>query len=100
MAQETSIYRRSLQSYPVDGHDIPLGKIRGRPAGQPINSGGSPKWVGIVRENGTIRIDCENYPEAWMEIDIPEEIMQAWIEHRSRVPKENQELIGKILLGG
>lgn len=67
--------------YPHEEHDLPLCSIRGRPCGKAENNE-MPQWVGILRENGKIRIDCENYPESWIEIDLPEEVLRAWRQIR------------------
>ena len=54
-----------------------IDSIRGRPAGKPDQTGGSPKFVGSLSPDGLIRIDCLNYPEHWQEIQLPDEVMHS-----------------------
>ena len=68
---------------------VPLTHVKGRAAGDPLpTSGGAPKFYGTLSTSGLIRIDCENYPAHWQEIQLPDEVVQAWKEHRSKKVKE------------
>lgn len=64
---------------------IPLTHIRGRAAG---DGRGAPKFCGTINTDGLVRIDCENYPAHWQEIQLPEEVVQAWKEYKSKKVKE------------
>ncbi|KAL0032019.1 hypothetical protein WJX77_000895 [Trebouxia sp. C0004] len=54
--------------------------------GDPI-LGGAPEFCGSLSTNGLIRIDCNNYPAHWQEIQLPEEVVLAWKEYRSKKVK-------------
>ncbi|KAL3153155.1 hypothetical protein ABBQ38_011908 [Trebouxia sp. C0009 RCD-2024] len=62
---------------------VPLTHIRGRAAGDPT-SGGAPEFCGTLSTDGLIRIDSANYPAHWQEIQLPEEVVLAWKEYRSK----------------
>lgn len=65
---------------------VPLTNIRGRAAGDPLFliSGAPPEFCGTLSVDGLIRIDCNNYPAHWQEIQLPEEVVLAWKEYRSQ----------------
>ena len=57
---------------------IELPRVRGRATGARDGPPGRPKFTGTIDEEGRIRIDCENYPEHWQEIQLPEEWVLAY----------------------
>lgn len=68
---------------------VPLTHIRGRAAGDALPTGsGTPQFCGTLSTSGLIRIDCENYPAHWQEIQLPDEVVQAWKECRIKKAKE------------
>ncbi len=67
----------------MDDGKVALPYIRGRAAGA-CTGGGAPKFVGTLSESGRIRIDCENYPEHWQEIQLPDEVVRAWMGEKYR----------------
>ncbi|KAL0037022.1 hypothetical protein WJX77_009649 [Trebouxia sp. C0004] len=54
--------------------------------GDPI-LGGAPEFSGSLSTNGLIRIDRNDYPAHWQEIQLPEEVVLAWKEYRSKKVK-------------
>lgn len=83
MEQDPATLQLCLKSYPFEDGDIPLTRISGRPAGQAEGAGG-PIWVGKLDVHGRIRIDCKNYPAAWMQIDLPQEVVVAIRNYQTR----------------
>ena len=61
---------------------LDLPRIRGRASGACHGPPGCPKFTGTIDEEGRIRIDCENYPEHWQEIQLPEEWVLAYQAHQ------------------
>ena len=61
---------------------LELSYIRGRAAGACHGPSSRPKFTGTINEDGRIRIDCENYPEHWQEIQLPEEWVLAYQAHQ------------------
>ena len=75
---------------------VPLANIRGRAAGNPI-LGGAPEFCGTLSTDGLIRIDCDIYPAHWQEIQLPEEVVLAWKEYRSK--KSSRVVSEDVLMG-
>ena len=75
---------------------VPLTHIRGRAAGDLMGSS-APKFCGTLSTDGLIRIDCENYLAHWQEIQLPEEVVQAWKEYRSKKAKEEVKPNGETV---
>jgi hypothetical protein len=70
---------------------LPLPHIVGRPAGELVGAPGLPQWVGWVDVNGKLRVDCDNYPAAWLEARLPDDVVRAWTAWRAipdRVQRE------------
>lgn len=67
-----------------------LQHIRGRAAG---DGTGRPKFTGTLSPEGLIRIDCENYPAHWQEIQLPEAVVKLmkWQAAGREKPAEQQE---------
>ena len=61
---------------------LALSYIRGRAAGACHGLSGRPRFTGTINEEGRIRIDCENYPEHWQEIQLPQEWVLAYQAHQ------------------
>ena len=59
--------------------------------------GGAPKFCGTLSTDGLIRIDCDNYPAHWQEIQLPEEVVLAWKEYRSK--KSSRVVSEDVLMG-
>lgn len=76
IAPNPGALKRCLGFYQFEEGDIPLTHIEGRPAGL-CSDGGAPQWVGKMDKHGLIRVDCVNYPAAWMQIRLPQEVVDA-----------------------
>lgn len=72
-----------------------LTHIKGRAAGA-CNGTGPPKFTGTISCDGRIRIDCDNYPEHWQEIQLPEKWVEAYKAYNKRsrevTPEDNTEV--------
>ena len=61
---------------------LELPRIKGRAAGACHGPPGRPKLTGTIDEEGRIRIDCDNYPEHWQEIQLPSQWVLAYQAHQ------------------
>lgn len=61
--------------------EVVLRHIKGRAAGTASGQGGRPRFTGTLNQDGLIRVDCENYPEHWQEILLPDQVVDAWAKH-------------------
>ena len=55
--------------------DLLLTDIKGRHAGESTDK---PDFAGVLRADGSVRIDCHAYPGFWMQFSLPEEVTKAW----------------------
>lgn len=60
-----------------------LTHIKGRATGA-CDGPGRPKFTGTISSDGRIRIDCDNYPEHWQEIQLPERWVEAYKAYNER----------------
>ena len=60
---------------------IILRHIKGKAAGSASGQGGRPRITGTLNQDGLIRFDCENYPEHWLEIRLPDRLVDIWAMH-------------------
>ncbi len=69
-------YPQHLQEIQLSHSDgnIQIESIRGQPVGA-ADGPGSPKFVGTINSDRLLRIDCENYPEHWQEIQLPVDVV-------------------------